>query len=272
MTDNQIININGIDCYEKDGVAYLKLETVARGLGFIRVAASGNEVVRWETVRRYLTELGVPTSWHGDSHEIGRDGLPEYIPENIFYRLAMKAKNEAAEKFQAKVADEVIPSIRKHGAYMTSDTIDRMIQSPEFGIKLLTALQEERGKREALQEQNAALLPKAEYYDAVKDTSTVIQVKELSAYLCSNGVKIGRNKLFEKLRNDGFLCKSGETRNLPTQEALDAQLMEVKQSVFVRNGEVATGSTTYITQKGLEYFLRRYGGVRQHKLTEASAV
>ena len=264
MTDNQIININGIDCYEKNGVAYLKLETVARGLGVTEIAGSGNECVRWRTVKKYLSELGIATSCD--------ENLPEYIPENIFYRLAMKAKNEAAEKFQAKVADEVIPSIRKHGAYMTADTIDRMIQSPEFGIKLLTALREERGKREALQKQNAALLPKAEYYDAVKDTSTVIQVKELSAYLCSNGVKIGRNKLFEKLRNDGFLCKSGETRNLPTQEALDARLMEVKQSVFVRNGEVTTGSTTYITQKGLEYFLRRYGGVRQHKLTEASAV
>lgn len=265
MTDNQIININGIDCYEKNGVAYLKLETVARGLGFTQTQVkNGKEYasVRWERVEQYLSELGFPHKW----------GKDDFIPENVFYRLAMKAKNEAAEKFQAKVADEVIPSIRKHGAYMTADTIDRMIQSPEFGIKLLTALQEERGKREALQKQNAALLPKAEYYDAVKDTSTVIQVKELSAYLCSNGVKIGRNKLFEKLRNDGFLCKSGETRNLPTQEALDAQLMEVKQSVFVRNGEVTTGSTTYITQKGLEYFLRRYGGVRQHKLTEVSAV
>lgn len=265
MTDNQIININGIDCYEKNGVAYLKLETVARGLGFTQTQVkNGKEYasVRWERVEQYLSELGFPHKW----------GKDDFIPENVFYRLAMKAKNEVAEQFQAKVADEVIPSIRKHGAYMTSDTIDRMIQSPEFGIKLLTALQEERGKREALQKQNAALLPKAEYYDAVKDTSTVIQVKELSAYLCSNGVKIGRNKLFEKLRNDGFLCKSGETRNLPTQEALDAQLMEVKQSVFVRNGEVTTGSTTYITQKGLEYFLRRYGGVRQHKLTEVSAV
>lgn len=265
MTDNQIININGIDCYEKNGVAYLKLETVARGLGFTQTQVkNGKEYasVRWERVEQYLSELGFPHKW----------GKDDFIPENVFYRLAMKAKNEVAEQFQAKVADEVIPSIRKHGAYMTADTIDRMIQSPEFGIKLLTALQEERGKREALQKQNAALLPKAEYYDAVKDTSTVIQVKELSAYLCSNGVNIGRNKLFEKLRNDGFLCKSGETRNLPTQEALDAQLMEVKQSVFVRNGEVTTGSTTYITQKGLEYFLRRYGGVRQHKLTEVSAV
>ena len=264
MTDNQIININGIDCYEKNGVAYLKLETVARGLGFTEIAGSGNECVRWRTVKKYLSELRIATSCD--------ENLPEYIPENIFYRLAMKAKTAAAVKFLAKVADEVIPSIRKHGAHMTADTIDRRIQSPEFGIKLLTALREERGKREALQKQNAALLPKAEYYDAVKDTSTVIQVKELSAYLCSNGVNIGRNKLFEKLRNDGFLCKSGETRNLPTQEALDARLMEVKQSVFVRNGEVTTGSTTYITQKGLEYFLRRYGGVRQHKLTEVSAV
>ena len=255
------LTIDGIECYERDGVAYLRLETVARGLGFTDTK-DGVVYVRWARVDKYLSELHFATCGE----------RPDFIPENVFYRLAMKAKNEVAEQFQAKVADEVIPSIRKHGAYMTADTIDRMIQSPEFGIKLLTALQEERGKREALQKQNAALLPKAEYYDAVKDTSTVIQVKELSAYLCSNGVKIGRNKLFEKLRNDGFLCKSGETRNLPTQEALDARLMEVKQSVFVRNGEVTTGSTTYITQKGLEYFLRRYGGVRQHKLTEVSAV
>ena len=107
MNELQIINIDGVECYEKDGTAYLKLETVARGLGFTRVAASGNEVVRWERVEGYLREMGVPTCGHD-----------EYIPENIFYRLAMKAKNEVAEKFQAKVADEIIPSIRKTGGYM----------------------------------------------------------------------------------------------------------------------------------------------------------
>ena len=62
MNELQIINIDGVECYEKDGTAYLRLETVARGLGFTRIAASGNEVVRWETVRKYLIELGVPTS------------------------------------------------------------------------------------------------------------------------------------------------------------------------------------------------------------------
>ena len=107
---NEIMTISGIECYEKDGVAYLKLETVARGLGFTQKAASGNEVIRWERVRKYLSELGVPTC--------GDDG---FIPENIFYRLAMKAKNETAERFQAKVADEIIPTIRKTGGYGRND-------------------------------------------------------------------------------------------------------------------------------------------------------
>lgn len=125
---NEIMNISGIDCYEKDGTAYLKLETVARGLGFTRIANSGNEVIRWETVRKYLTELSVPTCWHEDSQPVGKEGLPDFIPENIFYRLAMKAKNETAEKFQALVADEIIPSIRKTGAYRVPITIPEQIQ------------------------------------------------------------------------------------------------------------------------------------------------
>lgn len=104
--ENGILNIHGVDCYEKDGIVYLRLETVARGLGFTRIAESGNEVVRWERVDGYLRDLGVPTCGHD-----------AFIPENIFYRLAMKAKNETAERFQAKIADEVIPTIRQTGSY-----------------------------------------------------------------------------------------------------------------------------------------------------------
>lgn len=70
---NEIMTIGGLDCYEENGTAYLKLETVARGLGFTRVATSGNEVVRWERVKEYLSELGVPTSGHDNKP-------PEYIP------------------------------------------------------------------------------------------------------------------------------------------------------------------------------------------------
>lgn len=116
MTNTNLtpVLISGVSCYEQDGTAYLKLEDVARGLGFTTVAASGNEVIRWGTVHKYLTELGVATSCNGSDY---RSKCPDYIPENIFYRLAMKAKNETAEKFQALVADEIIPSIRKTGSY-----------------------------------------------------------------------------------------------------------------------------------------------------------
>ena len=99
--------ISGVSCYERDGTAYLRLEDVARGLGFTQTK-NGLEYIRWETIDKYLRDLGV-------SQQVGKDS---YIPENIFYRLAMKAKNETAEKFQALVADEIIPSIRKTGGYI----------------------------------------------------------------------------------------------------------------------------------------------------------
>lgn len=106
MNELQILNIDGVECYEKDGMVYLKLETVARGLGFTD-NSKGIEYVRWNTVRQYLKDIGF-------SQEVAKD---DFIPENVFYRLAMKAKNEVAEKFQAKVADEIIPSIRRTGSY-----------------------------------------------------------------------------------------------------------------------------------------------------------
>ena len=102
--------ISGVSCYEQDGTAYLKLEDDARGLGFTQTQnKNGTEYIsiRWETINRYLEEIGFP-------NKLGKDS---YIPENIFYRLAMKAKNETAEKFQALVADEIIPAIRKTGSY-----------------------------------------------------------------------------------------------------------------------------------------------------------
>lgn len=109
MTNENLtpVLISGVSCYERDGTAYLRLEDVARGLGFTKKADSGNEVVNWTRVRQYLADLGV----------VQKCTTVDYIPENVFYRLAMKAKNETAEKFQALVADEIIPSIRKTGSY-----------------------------------------------------------------------------------------------------------------------------------------------------------
>lgn len=143
MNDLAVTNISGVDCYEKDGVAYLNLEAVARGLGFVDVRDE-TEYVRWARVDKYLEDLNFATSGE----------RPKFIPENIFYRLAMKAKNPAAEAFQAKVADEIIPAIRKHGLYATPDTIEKMLEDPDVLINALVALKEERAKRKELEAEN----------------------------------------------------------------------------------------------------------------------
>lgn len=253
---NEIMNISGIECFEKDGTAYLKLETVARGLGFTQIAKSGNEVVRWERVHKYLEELGVPTC-----------GDDSFIPENIFYRLAMKAKNEAAERFQAKIADEVIPSIRKHGAYMTENIIDKMISSPEFGIKLLTELKEEKERRKAVEAQNSRLAieneemkPKADFYDDVTGSSDTIEIGEVAKVL---NCGIGRNKLFDFLRKEKVLMKN----NIPKQHFVDEGYFRVIETKYTKpNGDVSINLKTVVYQKGVDYIrklLKKKGYVAQ---------
>ena len=134
----------GVRGYEKDGVAYLHIEDVARGLGFTE-QKDGVEYVRWRTVDSHLSSLAFATCCEsGNPHDY-------YIPENIFYRLCMKAKNEVAEKFQAKVADEIIPSIRKTGGYSVNQTQQRsMMCLPQDYESALEALLTEVRKTKAL--------------------------------------------------------------------------------------------------------------------------
>lgn len=255
----EIMNIGGVDCYEKEGTAYLKLETVARGLGFTTVAASGNEVVRWNTVYKYLADLGlgVATCCNGSSY---RALCPEYIPENVFYRLAMKAKNETAEKFQAFVADEVIPSIRKHGAYMTLETAEQMLSNPDFMIRLLQKLKSEQEQRRELERQKKEDAPKVLFADAVKTSRTSILVGELAKILKQNGVETGQTRLFSWLRDNGFLIKrKGSDYNMPTQKAMEAGLFEIKETAVTHaDGHVSVNRTPKVTGKGQLYFVERF--------------
>lgn len=234
--ETTIMNISGIDCYEKDGTAYLKLEAVARGLGFTRTADSGNEVVRWERLGKYLSELGVPTCGHD-----------AFIPENIFYRLAMKAKNETAEKFQAFIADEVIPSIRKHGAYMTSATIDKMIASPEFGIQLLTALKEEQDKRKALEGEVKEMQPKADYFDELVDRNLLTNFRDTAKEL-----HVKQKEFIEKLLELGYIYRDQKNKLQPYQQHVDKGLFELKECKG--NSSKWCGTQTLITPRGRETF------------------
>ena len=246
---NEIISIQGIECYEKDGTAYLKLDTVARGLGFTRIADSGNEVVRWDRVDKYLSEIGaVPTCGH--------DG---FIPENVFYRLAMKAKNETAERFQAFVADEVIPSIRKHGAYMTPETLEAAILNPDTLIKLCTALKEEQDKRKALEAANSALTmdnavmkPKADYFDELVDRNLLTNFQETAKQL---GIK--EKEFIRFLMEKKYLYRDKRGKLMPYAEKNDG-LFEIKECFNEKTQW--SGTQTFITPKGRETFRLLYVG------------
>lgn len=181
-----VITIDGVERYEKNGIAYLKLDAVARGLGFVQVK-NETEYVRWETVNNYLEEFGFP-------NKLGKDA---FIPENVFYRLAMKAKNEAAERFQAKIADEVIPSIRKYGAYMTPETLESVLTDPDFIIRLATRLKDEQAKNKALTAKIEADQPKVEFADHISGYKGTISVGSLAKLLSKNGITIGHNKLLQ---------------------------------------------------------------------------
>lgn len=245
---NELLNINGVNCYEENGVAYLNLEDVARGLGFTRTANSGNEVVMWSRVEQYLDSFGVHTCAHDD-----------FIPENVFYRLAMKAKNETAEKFQALVADEIIPSIRKHGAYMAPDTIEKALSDPDTIIKLAQTLKEERQKRKELEQEKEANKPKVIFADAVSVSDDTILVGALAKIIKQNGVDIGQNRLFEWLRRNHYLIKYGRDRNMPTQRSLEMKLFKVKErTVQNPDGSVRISRTVLVTGKGQQYFINKF--------------
>lgn len=135
---NEILNINNVRGYldKETGTAYLNAEDVARGFGFTEIK-SGVEYVMWRRVNRYLDEFGF-------SAHVSKD---DFLPENMVYRLGFKASNEVAQKFQAVLADEVLPAIRRHGAYMTDQALERAITEPDFLIRLATQLKEEQAKR-----------------------------------------------------------------------------------------------------------------------------
>lgn len=234
---NDIMNICGVDCYEKDGTAYLKLETVARGLGFTQ-QKNGIEYVRWETVEKYLSDLGFPNKL----------GKADFIPENIFYRLAMKAKNEAAEAFQAKIADEVIPSIRKHGGYIAGQN---EMSAEELMAKALMVAQKTLAEREArisaLTVENQIMAPKAAYFDELVDRNLLTGLRETAKELC-----IPQNKFISYLLEQKYLYRNQKGKLMPYQTHVDDGIFELKECY---NEKTQWGGTqTMVTPKGRETF------------------
>ncbi len=242
---NNLQIISGVSCYEEKGTAYLRLEDVARGLGFTDSSKNG-EYVRWARVDKLLGDIGFATCGE----------RPDYIPENIFYRLAMKAKNETAEKFQALVADEIIPSIRKTGGYIAGS------QSMTDAEIMATALQIANRTIEQNKAKIKELEPKGVFADAVSAGKSSILVGELAKVLRQNGVAMGEKRLFDWLRNNGYLVRrKGSDRNMPTQRSVEQGLFTIKEtSVTHSDGHITVSKTAKVTGKGQVYFVNKFLG------------
>ena len=179
------------------------------------------------------------------------------INESGLYSLILSSKLPKAKEFKRWVTSEVLPSIRKHGAY----AVDELLNDPEFAIKTFTALKEERQRSKRLSEQIEADKPKVIFADSVSAAKSSILIGDLAKLLKQNGVNIGQNRLFEWLRTNGYLIKDGTSKNMPTQRAADMKLFEVKvRTVNNPDGSIRETKTTVVTGKGQVYFVNKFLG------------
>lgn len=230
------------------------LADVAKALGYNRPADAVSQHCKGVVI--------LPTPTNGGVQEM------KYGKESEVYRLTMKSKLPDAEKFQDWVCDEVLPSIRKHGAYMTQETLEKALTSPDFLIQLATNLKEEKQKRiEAEQKAEIAEqtiktnAPKVLFADAVSTSQRSCLVAELAKILQQNGVNIGQNRLFAWMRENGYLCQKGQYYNQPTQKAMELGLFEIKQTSITKpDGTVLVTTTTKVTGKGQVYFVDKFLG------------
>lgn len=182
------------------------------------------------------------------------------INESGLYAAVMGSKLDSAKKFQRWVTKDVLPSIRKHGGYLTPEKIEEALLNPDTLIQLATTLKEERSKRLIAEQKVTTMAPKALFADAVAASHTSILVGDLAKLLSQNGIKIGGNRLFVWLRENGFLIKrKGTDYNMPTQRSAEMKLFEVKETTINNpDGSIRISRTSKVTGKGQQYFINKF--------------
>lgn len=181
------------------------------------------------------------------------------INESGLYSLVLSSKLPNAKAFKRWITTEVIPTIRKHGAYMTAEKVEEALLNPDVLIKLATELKHEREQRIMAQAQIEADRPKVIFADAVAASQTSILVGEMAKLLRQNGVQIGRDRLFEWLRNNGYLIKKGFDRNMPTQRSMENKWFEIKETTINNpDGSIRISRTPKITGKGQTHIANKF--------------
>ncbi len=182
------------------------------------------------------------------------------VNEYGLYSLVLSSRKPSAKAFKRWITHEVIPAIRKHGAYMTGETLEQALTSPDFLIRLATELKTEQEARRLAEAQIEADKPKVLFADSVAASHGSILVGELAKLLNQNGIDIGQNRLFNWLRENGYLiCRKGTDYNMPTQRSMEMQLFNIKETAITHSdGHVSISKTVKVTGKGQVYFVNKF--------------
>ena len=227
---------------EVDGKPYFVASDIAKALGYKRP----NDAISAHC--RYTVKHSIP---HPQSKTKTMD--VNIIPEGDLYRLIVNSELPTAEKFESWVFDEVLPSIRKHGTYMTNDVIERTLTDPDYLIQLATALKEERQARLVAEQKIEEQRPLVEFADKVSNSSNLIDMGKMAKLLKDENINIGRNRLFEWLRKKEILMRN----NIPYQRYIDGGYFQVKESTFETPYGTKTQQTTFVTGKGQIYITEK---------------
>jgi anti-repressor protein len=178
------------------------------------------------------------------------------ISESGLYTLIMRSNKPDAKRFRKWVTSEVLPSIRKHGGYLTERKIKEVLDDPDAMIRLFQNLKADREKIRALEAKESANRPKIVFAESVEASSSSILIGDLAKLIRQNNCEIGPNRLFEWLRQNGYLMKGGESRNMPTQRAMEAGWFQVKERTIDNpDGSILLKRTTKVTGCGQVYFI-----------------
>ena len=251
MNELQIFNseeFGDIRTVEIDGKPYFVANDVARALGYKRPADAVTAHCKGSVKHRYLTD--------GGEQEL------KVIPEGDIYRLTVRSKLPSAEKFEKWVFDEVIPSIRTNGGYIAGQ---ETLSDDELMAKaILVAQKTIEHKNQIIEQQKAKIeqdRPKTIFADAVSASHTSILIGDLAKLICQNGYQIGQKRLFQWMRDNGYLMVSGSSRNMPKQKYVEQGLFEIKESnVQNPDGSVRITRTTKVSGKGQLYFVNKFLG------------
>ena len=187
------------------------------------------------------------------------------INESGLYSLILFSKMPDAKRFKHWITSEVLPAIRKHGAFMTSNTVEQILTNPDFIIKLATELKNEQVKNAELEAQAKENEPKVIFANALKISESSILIGELAKLLTQNGVKnMGQNNLFRFLRENGYIIRKNRSDyNMPTQKSMNLGLFEIHERPVIQpDGKTFISKTVKVTGKGQIYFINLFLGGR----------